>query len=102
MEAKEIIVHAGFNPTKTLGQNDIALIMLKKSLDSTYMPVCLAPKLKDYTGKEASLYGWGDIADNLAGTPCTGRSSQGSEILWKFLPKFCLIPLSGSVSSLQF
>ena len=47
MEAKKIIVHEEY-VSKTY-QNDITLIMLKKSLDSTYMPACLALKFEDYT-----------------------------------------------------
>ena len=47
-------------------RNDIALIQLEESLNSTYMPACLAPKKKDYTGKLASFYGWGRTIDN----PC--------------------------------
>ena len=75
METKKIIVHKGY-VIKTL-KNDIALIMLKKSLDSTYMPACLAPKLSDYTGKVASLYGWGAIADTKLGN-CRDKSDKGS------------------------
>ena len=100
MEVEKLIYHEDYNPN-TL-QHDIGLIMLKKSLDSTYMPVCLAPKLKDYTGKEVSVIGWGNIADNNLGIPCTGTSSQGSMILCDFLPTFCLIPPSGSVGIVQF
>ena len=72
MEAKKIIVHEDYNNETT--QNDLALIMLKKSLDSTYMPACLAPALEDYTGRVASLYGWGAIADIKLGENCTGSS----------------------------
>ena len=80
MEAKKIIVHKDYNNKTT--QNDLALIMLKKSLDSTYMPACLAPKLEDYTGRVASLYGWGAIADNKLGEDCKGRTRF--KILIKF------------------
>ena len=71
MEAKKIIVHEDYS--RKTKEHDLALIMLEKSLDSTYMPACLAPKLEDYTGKVASLYGWGAIADTKLGKPCGGR-----------------------------
>ena len=41
-------------------ENDIGLLKLKEKLDmSIYTPACLAPKDADYTGKTASVYGWG-------------------------------------------
>ena len=41
-------------------ENDIGLLKLKEKLDlSIYTPACLAPKDADYTGKTASIYGWG-------------------------------------------
>ena len=41
-------------------ENDIGLLKLKENLDmSIYTPACLAPKDADYTGKTASIYGWG-------------------------------------------
>ena len=54
MESKKIILHKGYNKNANPDSpmNDIGLIMLKKSLDSTYMPACLAPWLADYTGTE--------------------------------------------------
>ena len=45
--------------------------MLKQSLDSTYMPACLAPENEDYTGRVGSTYGWGTIADTKLGA-CQG------------------------------
>ena len=40
--------------------HDIALLKLKEKVDlSTYTPACLAPKDANYTGKTASVYGWG-------------------------------------------
>jgi len=73
LEAKKIIVHEEY-VIKTK-ENDITLIMLKKSLDSTYMPACLAPKFEDYTGRVASLYGWGAIADTKLGKGCIRGAS---------------------------
>ena len=96
MEVKKIIVHEDYN-RETL-ENDQALMMLKKSLDSTYMPACLAPKLEDYTGKEGSLYGWGATADVFLGKPCSDLNflAQKSKILCNFIPAFSLIlPSSG-------
>ena len=90
MEAKKIIVHEEY-VSKTY-QNDITLIMLKKSLDSTYMPACLAPKFEDYTGRVASLYGWGAIADTKLGKGCIrGASIQRSNVFMNFFPSFCLL-----------
>ena len=41
-------------------ENDIALLKLKEKVDlSIYTPACLAPRGADYTGKTASVYGWG-------------------------------------------
>ena len=87
MEAKKIIVHDYNRKTK---ENDIALIMLEKSLGSTYMPACLAPKLEDYTGRVASLYGWGAIADTKLDKRCRGAPIQRSNIFMNFFPSFCL------------
>ena len=40
--------------------HDIALLKLKEKVDlSTYTPACLAPANANYTGKTASVYGWG-------------------------------------------
>ena len=40
--------------------HDIALLKLKEKVDlSIHTPACLAPRDKDYTGKTASVYGWG-------------------------------------------
>ena len=97
MEAKKIIVHEDYN-IKTK-ENDITLIMLKKSLGSTYMPACLAPKLEDYTGRVASLYGWGAIADNKFGENCTGSSRF--KTLINFFPTSSFIPPSASVGPVQ-
>ena len=71
LEVERIIPHEKYRHGNKL-KSDIALIKLKKDLDSTYMPACLAPKLEDYTGKEGSLYGWGATADVLLGEPCLG------------------------------
>ena len=85
MEAKKIIVHEDYKRNTIerakIYKHDLALIMLKKSLDSTYMPACLAPKLEDYTGKKAYLYGWGAIADTKLGPGCRGSGSWISPVL---------------------
>ena len=61
---KKIFPHEKFQRDGTNRGNDIALIKLEKSLDSSYMPACLAPKLADYTGNTAAtLYGWGAFAE---------------------------------------
>ena len=88
LEVERILFHEGYNNI-TL-HNDISLIMLKKPLDSSYMPVCLGPKLKDYTGEEATVIGWGGIRDNTIVPPCMGdfNSYLRSKILWKFVPTF--------------
>ena len=65
---KEIFPHEKYDDTNL--RNDIALIKLEKSLDSSYMPACLAPKLADYTGNTAAtLYGWGHTADTIFKPP---------------------------------
>ena len=95
LEVERIIPHEKYDGIKL--KSDIALIKLKKDLDSTYMPACLAPKLEDYTGKEGSLYGWGATADTLLGKPCSGAQlTKKSKILCNFFPAFSLIlPSSG-------
>ena len=53
-----MIIHPDYNISTY--QHDIALLKLKKKLDlSKYMPACLAPKNADYSGRKASVYGWG-------------------------------------------
>ena len=67
MFIEEIFPHENYRPTESPNmtyRNDIALIKLQNDLDSSYMPACLAPKLADYTGKTATVYGWGYIADS--------------------------------------
>ena len=81
LEVERIIPHEKYRHGNKL-KSDIALIKLKKDLDSTYMPACLAPKLEDYTGKEGSLYGWGATADVFLYEPCSGAQlAQKSKIL---------------------
>ena len=88
LEVERILFHEGYN-YKTL-HNDISVIKLKKPLDSTYMPVCLGPKLKDYTGEEATVIGWGGTRDNTIPPPCMANTFPNtyhrSKILWKFVP----------------
>ena len=79
MEIKKIIAHEDYNRCdRTKKGNDIALLMLKQRLDSTYMPACLAPENEDYTGRVGSTYGWGTIADTTLGAPCQGRVARWS------------------------
>ena len=95
LEVERIIPHEKYRHGNKL-KSDIALIKLKKDLDSTYMPACLAPKLEDYTGKEGSLYGWGATADVVFGKPCLGAPAHKSKILCNFFLAFSLIlPSSG-------
>ena len=97
LEVERIIPHEKYRDGNDY-KSDIALIKLKKDLDSTYMPACLAPKLEDYTGKEGSLYGWGATADVFLGKPCSDIyvAAQKSKILCNFIPAFSLIlPSSG-------
>ena len=59
MEIEKIIVHEDYcvGPPKS---HDIALIKLKGKVDlSVHTPACLPPKDVDYSGKLASVYGWG-------------------------------------------
>jgi len=54
------IIHSGYN--FALSSNDIALLRLPSSEDLTvYTPVCLPQTGAVYTGKNAWVYGWGDI-----------------------------------------
>ena len=58
LEIEKIIVHERYIHL-TL-EHDIALLKLKEKVDlSIYTPACLAPRGADYTGKTASVYGWG-------------------------------------------
>ena len=58
LEIEKIIIHEGWSLWTR--QNDIALLKLKDKVDlSIYTPACLAPRGADYTGKTASVYGWG-------------------------------------------
>ena len=58
LEIEKIIIHERFESMSM--ENDIALLKLKEKVDlSIYTPACLAPKDANYTGKTASVYGWG-------------------------------------------
>ena len=72
MLIKDIFNHEKYRPFEDpwTARNDIALIKLEKSLDSSYMPACLAPKHADYTGDTAAtLNGWGYTADSIFQPP---------------------------------
>ena len=59
LEIEKIIIHERYSSPTV--EHDIALLKLKEKVDlSIYTPACLAPKDADYTGKTASVYGWGD------------------------------------------
>ena len=56
LEIEKIIIHERY----IFPEHDIALLKLKEKVDlSIYTPACLAPRGADYTGKTASVYGWG-------------------------------------------
>ena len=62
MEIEKTIIHKDYNNSNY--EHDIALLKLKERLDlSKYTPACLPPKEEDYTGKVASVYGWGREMD---------------------------------------
>ena len=67
MKIEKIISHENYKDEKSHLRNDIALLRLEKSLNSSYMPACLAPENAIYTGEKAWLYGWGAIVDTKAG-----------------------------------
>ena len=60
MKIAKIIIHEDY----CVGNeniHDIALVKLKEKVDvSIHTPACLPPKDADYSGKLASVYGWGD------------------------------------------
>ena len=62
-------------------EHDIALLKLKEKVDlSRFTPACLPPKMANYSGKTASVYGWGQTQtkDNVLsideGCPRYGNS----------------------------
>ena len=62
--------------------HDIALLKLKEKVDlSIYTPACLAPRDKDYTGKTASLYGWGREKSHPNPGECLGPPPPFSPVL---------------------
>ena len=80
MEIEKIIVHKDFCDERPLG-HDIALLKLKEKVDlSRFTPACLPPKMANYSGKTASVYGWGQTQtkDNVLsideGCPRYGNS----------------------------
>ena len=78
LEIEKIITHEGYCHNF---DHDIALLKLKEKVDlSKYTPACLAPNDEDYTGKEASVYGWGRIGYNPTGD-CVKPAHPNSEIL---------------------
>ena len=61
LEIEKTIIHEDYCLYQV---HDIALLKLKEKVDlSIYTPACLAPADADYTGKTASLYGWGTEED---------------------------------------
>ena len=82
MKIKKIISHENYGGGCSGdggANNDIALVQLEESLNSTYMPACLPPKKKSYTGKLASVYGWGLTVEPFD-PPCN-RSEPASPVL---------------------
>ena len=66
LEVDKIIVHEDYCADHHLG-HDIALLKLKEEVDlSIHTPACLPPKDADYSGKLASVYGWGLTKDSIA------------------------------------
>jgi len=88
LEIEELIIHETYN--HSTHTDDMALLKLKEPLDvSVYMPACLPPKGKDWTGQTGWVYGWGtlysgaqDISDVLMETSQTiitdEKCEQGS------------------------
>ena len=77
LEIEKIITHEGYCHNF---DHDIALLKLKEKVDlSKYTPACLAPTDKDYTGKTASVYGWGSQEDHPG--DCVEPVPPGSPIL---------------------
>ena len=59
LEIEKIIIHEEYC-LNHVHQHDMALLKLRENVDlAKYMPACLPPKDAVYTGKSASVYGWG-------------------------------------------
>ena len=60
LKIAKIIIHEDYCVGNNEYDHDIALVKLKEKVDvSIHTPACLPPKDVDYSGKLASVYGWG-------------------------------------------
>jgi len=67
LEVKKIIIHAGYDTDS--GNNDVALLKLKKKIDfksfkGTVAPVCIPEEMKTYNGEIVTVAGWGHQEEN--------------------------------------
>ena len=84
MKIEKIIIHEDY----CVGNeniHDIALVKLKEKVDvSIHTPACLPPKDADYSGKLASVYGWGVTKDpqfQLSEEGCQPKENDMSQVL---------------------
>ena len=84
MKIEKIIIHEDYCVGHEYG-HDIALVKLKEKVDvSIHTPACLPPKDADYSGKLASVYGWGVTKDpqfQLSEEGCQPKENDMSQVL---------------------
>ena len=84
MKIEKIIIHEDYCVGHEYG-HDIALVKLKEKVDvSIHTPACLPPKDADYSGKLASVYGWGDTKNQpfqLTEEGCQPKENDMSQVL---------------------
>lgn len=65
LRSKKIDVHPNYNSKNN--NNDIAVITLIKPVKFTnaIKPVCLPKEVEDYSGKQATIAGWGTMSEGI-------------------------------------
>ena len=85
MKIAKIIIHEDYCVGNNEYDHDIALVKLKEKVDvSIHTPACLPPKDADYSGKLASVYGWGVTKDpqfQLTEEGCRPIANDMSQVL---------------------
>ncbi|XP_063697796.1 serine protease filzig [Culicoides brevitarsis] len=72
---KQIIVHRQYDPATF--ENDLALLQLESPVhyDTHIVPICLPPDSADFTGRKATITGWGRLKYN-GGVPSVLQEVQ--------------------------